>query len=67
MSITGYTFEMWADSTAETSVYLVRVTDPFGELVGEVKSLSEETSLRLAHELKKADSPRFRADHGIIG
>jgi hypothetical protein len=65
--MTGYKFEMWADSTAGPNLHVIRITDPYGELIGEVRSLAEETSLRLAHELKKADSSRFKTDHGIIG
>lgn len=63
--MTGYKYEVWADSTSGTQLYVARVTDPYGELVGEVKSLSEETSLRLAHELKKGDRGRYAADHGL--
>jgi hypothetical protein len=57
--------EMWTDATQDSTLFIVRVTDPYGELIGEVKSLTEETSLRLAHELKKNDTGRFRAAHGI--
>lgn len=64
--MTGYRFEMWGDSTSGTTLYVVRVTDPYGELIGEVRSLAEETSLRLAHELKKGDKGRYALDHGII-
>lgn len=64
--MTGYKFEMWADSTTGSNLHAVRVTDPYGEPIGEVRSLTEEMSLRLAHELKKADGSRFKADHGII-
>lgn len=63
--MTGYKFEMWADSTAGPNLYVVRVTDPYGEQIGEVRSLAEEMSLRLAHELKKADSSRFAANYGV--
>ena len=63
--MTGYKFEFWADSTSGPTMHVIRVTDPFGEVVGEVRSLAEETSLRLAHELKKADGPRFSLDHGL--
>lgn len=59
--MTGYKFEFWADSTCGTTLHVIRVTDPYGEMIGEVRSLSEEMSLRLAHELKKADGPRFKA------
>jgi hypothetical protein len=62
----GYTFEMWTDATQTPALSIVRVTDPYDYLIGEVKSLTEETSLRLAHELKKNDRNRFRADHGIF-
>ena len=65
--MTGYRFEMWADSTAGPNFHVVRVTDPYGELIGEVRSLTEETSLKLAHELKKGDNGRYATDHGIIG
>lgn len=64
--MTGYKFEMWADSTTGSNLHVVRVTDPYGELIGEVRSLAEETSLRLAHELKKGDKGRYATDHGII-
>lgn len=64
--MTGYLFEMWTDSTGASTVYVVRVMDPYGQIIGEVRSLSEETSLKLAHELKKGDRGRFAADHGII-
>lgn len=63
--MTGYKFEMWADSTSDPTLYIVRVTDPFNYPVGEVRSLSEEVSLRLAHELKKGDRGRYAADHGL--
>ena len=63
--MTGYMLEMWTDATQDPALFIVRVTDPYGELIGEVKSLTEETSLRLAHELKKNDTGRFRAAHGI--
>lgn len=65
--MTGYKFEMWADSTSDSLLHVVKVTDPYGELIGEVRSLTEEMSLRLAHELKKGDKGRFAADHGIFG
>lgn len=65
--MTGYKFEIWADSTGDATLYVTRVTDPTGMVIGEVRALTEDTSLRLAHELKKADSPRFKMDHGIIG
>jgi hypothetical protein len=64
--MSGYQFQMWADSTGESTLHVVRVTDPYGELIGEVKSLSEETSLKLAHELKKGDKGRYAVAHGII-
>lgn len=64
--MSGYMFEMWADSTSGSHLFIVRVTDPYGEFIGEVKSLTEETSLRLAHELKKGDRGRYAAAHGII-
>lgn len=64
--MTGYKFEMWSDSTDGPKLYVVRVTDPFGELIGEVRTLSEETSLKLAHELKTGDDSRFKCDHGIV-
>lgn len=63
--MTGYKYEVWSDSTGERTLHVVRVTDPFNEFIGEVKSLSEETSLRLAHELKKGDRGRYAADHGL--
>ena len=63
--MTGYKYEVWADATGDRTLYVTRVTDPLGELVGEVKSLSEETSLRLANELKKGDKGRYAADHGL--
>ena len=63
--MTGYKYEVWADSTSGETFHIVRVTDPYGEVVGEVKSLSEETSLRLAHELKKSDRGRFATAHGL--
>lgn len=65
----GYTFEVWADHTMEKAdgrpVHVARVTDPFGLLVGEVRSLSEDTTLRLANELKKGDTGRYASDHGL--
>ena len=67
--MTGYTFEVWADHTMEKTdgraIHVARVTDPFGLLVGEVRSLSEDTTLRLANELKKRDSGRYATDHGL--
>jgi hypothetical protein len=63
--MTGYKFEFWADATSGPTMHVIRVTDPNGEVVGEVRSLAEETSLRLAHELKKADRSRFALDHGF--
>jgi len=67
--MTGYTFEVWVDHTMEKAdgraIYVARVTDPFGLLVGEVRSLSEDTTLRLANELKKRDSGRYATDHGL--
>lgn len=57
---------MWSDSTDGPNLHVVRVTDPFGELIGEVRTLSEETSLKLAHELKTRDDCRFKCDHGIV-
>lgn len=64
--MTGYKFEMWVDSTNGSLLHVVKVTDPCGEMIGEIRSLFEETSLRLAHELKKGDKGRFAADHGLI-
>ena len=58
---------MWADSTGGPTLHVVKVTDPYGELVGEVRSRTEETSLKLAHELRKEDRGRYHADHFIIG
>ena len=60
--MTGYRFEIWADSTSGTTHYVTVVTDPTGLVIGEVRALTEDTSLRLAHELKKSDSPRFKAE-----
>lgn len=65
--MTGYRLELWADSTRDATLYVTTVTDPTGVVIGEVRALTEDVSLRLAHELKKSDSPRFKADHGIIG
>jgi len=65
--VTGYKFELWADSTNGPILHVVKVTDPYGELIGEVRSRTEETSLKLAHELKKEDHGRYCADHFIIG
>ena len=64
--MTVYKFEFWVDSTSDTSFHVIKVTDPYGETIGEVKTLAEETSLRLAHELKKADSTRFAIAHGFV-
>lgn len=64
--MTGYKYEVWADATGQRTLHCARVTDPHGELIGEVKGISEWQVLRLAHELKKDDSARFKADHGII-
>jgi hypothetical protein len=58
---------MWADSTSGFTLHIVKVTDPYGELVGVVRSRTEETSLKLAHELKKEDHGRCCTDHFIIG
>jgi len=63
--MSGYKYEVWSDMTGDREVYCARVTDPFGEFIGEVKSLAEFTTLRLAHELKKGDSGRYAADHGL--
>ena len=63
--MTGYKYEVWEDCTGDRSVFCARVTDPFGELIGEVKSLSENTTLRLANELKKGDKGRYASDHGL--
>jgi hypothetical protein len=67
--MTGYTFEVWADHTMSgadgRAVYVARVADPFGLVIGEVRSLSEDTTLRLANELKKGDKGRYAADHGL--
>lgn len=66
--MTGYKYEVWQDATQPGRVFsCVRVTDPEGELVGEVRGMSELQVLRLAHELKKDDSPRFKAEHGLFG
>ncbi len=65
--MTGYRFEIWADSTSGATLFVTVVTDPTGLVIGEVRALTEDTSLRLAHELKKADAPRFKVDHGIFG
>lgn len=54
--MTGYKYEVWADSTGGSTVYCARVTDPHGNFVGEVKSLGEFITLRLAHELKKGNA-----------
>ncbi len=58
---------MWADSTSGTTLHVVKITDPYGEQIGEVRSLTEETSLELAHELKKRDAGRFSINHGLVG
>jgi hypothetical protein len=58
--MTGYKFEFWADATTNTTFYVIKVTDPHGDTIGEVRSLAEETSLRLAYELKKADGTRLK-------
>lgn len=63
--MTGYKYEVWEDRAGDRSLFCARVTDPFGELIGEVKSLSEDTTLRLACELKKGDRGRYAADHGL--
>ena len=64
--MTGYKYEVWEDHTGPKPLYCVRVTDPLSKLVGEVKSLAELTALELAHELKKNDSPRFKAEHNLF-
>lgn len=63
--MTGYRFEVWADATADSTMFVTRVTDPMGLVIGEVRALTEDTSLRLAHELKKGDKGRYAADHGL--
>lgn len=67
--MTGYTFEVWADHTIDGAdgrpMHVARVTDPFGLAIGEVRSLSEDTTLRLANELKKSDKGRYSADHSL--
>jgi hypothetical protein len=65
--MTGYKYEVWSDSTESRTFHCIRVTDPYGELIGEVKGISEWDVLRLAYELKKNDGPRFKAEHGIFG
>lgn len=64
--MTGYKYEVWADFTGSQTLYCARVTDPNGELVGEVRSLSEETSLKLAYVLKTEDKSRFAAANGVF-
>ena len=67
--MTGYIFELYEDGTlggsGGRSVHVVRVKDPFGEYIGEVRSLSAEDSLMLALRLKKGDKGRYAADHGL--
>lgn len=67
--MTGYTFEVWTDHTVSEAdgraVHVARVKDPFGLVIGEVRSLSEDTTLRLANELKKGDGGRYASDHGL--
>lgn len=63
--MTGYKYEVWEDHTEARIFFCARVTDPFGELIGEVKSLSENTTLRLANELKKGDKGRYASDHSL--
>lgn len=63
--MTGYKYEVWVDATGHREIYCARVTDPFGEFVGEVKSLAEFTALRMAHELKKGDPRRYKLEHGV--
>jgi len=63
--MTGYRYEVWEDSTSGRTLYCAKVLDPFDEFIGEVKSLSEGTTLRLANELKKGDKGRYAADHGL--
>ena len=65
--MTGYKYEVWADATTNTTLFVTRVTDPNGDVIGEVKALTEYTSLRLAYELKTGDRSRFAAEHGIPG
>jgi len=61
--MTGYKFEMWSDLTeGPNPKYVVRITDPQGETIGEVISPSEETSIKLACELKTRDS-RFKCNY----
>lgn len=62
--MTGYKYEVWADATTDTTLFVTRVTDPNGMVIGEVKALTEDTSLRLAYELKKGDQGRCAVDHG---
>lgn len=64
--MTGYKYEVWEDHTVPHRVFFcARVTDPFNELIGEVKTLSEDTTLRLASGLKKGDKGRYASDHGL--
>lgn len=64
--MTGYKYEVWADATGDRTLYCARVTDPFGEFIGEVKSLAEFTTLRMAYELKKGDTDRYKMEHGVF-
>jgi hypothetical protein len=34
-------------------------------MIGEIRSLSEDTTLGLANELKKRDKGRYASDHGL--
>lgn len=63
--MTGYKYEVWSEVTGVREVYCARVTDPFGEFIGEVKSLEEFTTLGIAHELKKGDTGRYKMEHGV--
>jgi hypothetical protein len=63
--MTGYKYEVWEDRTGDRGIFCARVTDPFGEFIGEVKGISEWQVLRLAHELKKGDKDRYAGDHGL--
>ncbi len=67
--MTGYKFELYEDGTlggcGGRAVHVVRVTDPYGEYIGEVRSLSAEDSLMLALRLKKGDKGRYATDHGL--
>jgi hypothetical protein len=64
--MTGYKYEVWEDHTSPHKVmYHAKVIDPYGALIGEVKSTSEESTLRAASVLRRKDNWRWRLSTGM--